>query len=158
MTLEQRQRCTARRGRWILPASFTIKIVAVCARCICATGLFDFVFQQEVQHPSNRWVKSAQGGSFLTCKSWRSTLTSTHLSRDDQYQTQAPKHNDASVRRIAKQLERSVSTISRKTSHTDLFAPAHVARAGLRVLTVPPARTPAALLPRRLQAFLRQCR
>lgn len=50
----------------------------------------------------------------MTCKSARSTLTYTHLTQYERYQIQALWINHFSIREIARQLNRSPSTISRE--------------------------------------------
>ena len=50
----------------------------------------------------------------MTCKSARSTLTHTHLTQDERYQIQALRRIECSLRKIACELGRAPSTISRE--------------------------------------------
>ena len=50
----------------------------------------------------------------MTCKSARSTLTHTHLTQDERYQIQALHRIECSLRKIACELGRAPSTISRE--------------------------------------------
>ena len=75
---------------------------------------------------------------FLTCKSARSTLNYTHLTQDERYQIQALHYAGHSIAEIARQLNRSRSTIWRelkRNSSTSMYeASASQKLAGARQL------------------------